>query len=76
MYLLKIKTLFAKFNIDVKLIFRICVPSDYMKFELPEEGEPTVVSIGEPFLFVFKKINTHLHLSSCYGVTTANGPAS
>ena len=53
MYLLKIKTLFAKFNIDVKLIFRICVPSDYMKFELPEEGEPTVVSIGEPFFIRF-----------------------
>ena len=25
---------------------RICVPDDYMKFELPEEGEATMVSIG------------------------------
>jgi len=29
------------------LCFRICIPPDYMKFELPEEGEPTEVSIGK-----------------------------
>ncbi len=37
---------FAKLTRSLKN-FRICVPNDYMKFELPEEGEPTIVSIGK-----------------------------
>ncbi len=27
-------------------VMRICVPDDYMKYELPQEGEATHVSIG------------------------------
>jgi hypothetical protein len=38
----------------LELCFRICIPVDYMKFELPEEGEPTEVSIGKMLNCLFE----------------------
>ena len=44
---------------------RICIPEDYMKFELPREGEATHVSIGVDIKDIPKvRINEDLLLPS------------